>query len=148
MSGLTKFGNMTGGDGLAGIFDSNAGTYGYSETTDGYAGAVLSEPVPIFDAQIDSTDNGFDASGLTSQITIDLYGKSTAGTPSSATDGTLLATTTFTDINAGITKTLVSSDNLTKFYSVWFRIRTGVWAIAREMRFYKNVVGAQVIFFS
>ena len=137
ISAATMFGNMTTPS-LNNHRDGNTGTYSYYANTDGWTGCVLTVATPIISAQIDSADNGFDASGLSTSITIDLYGKSTSGAPSTVTDGTLLATTTFTDVESITTKTLTPSDTSTLFYSVWFRVRTGVWAVASEIRFYNN----------
>lgn len=95
-SNLAKIGNMTSGGGLAAIMDGSSGTVGYAESTLGYAGVTLAAPTRIDHAKLTSADNGFDASGLTTGITLYLYGK--AGTaPSHAHDGQLLGQMSFTD---------------------------------------------------
>lgn len=133
ISSATTIGDMTAGGGLAALKDGNTATAGRKEATSGYCGVVVASKIDS--GQIDSADNGFDGSGLTTSITIKLFGK-VSGTPSSATDGTELGSTTFTDVNSLTTKTITSSDKTTVFNSVWFTISTGVWANATEMRFY------------
>jgi hypothetical protein len=130
----TKIGDMTV-LGLDRIFDGQ-GTSSYAQATSGYVGVVFSTPHTISSVQIDSQPNGFDASGLTTQITLTLYGR-TSGVPSYSTDGTLIGNlSAFTDINSVTTKTITSTDTTTQFSCVWVRIQTGVWSAATEMRIY------------
>ena len=137
LTGLPRIGNMISGGGLNGIFDGNAGTSGYAQSTTGYAGIDFnSAPRRIEKVEIDSQSNGYDASGLTSQVTLKLYGRNGAA-PASATDGTLLGSIgPFTDVNALQTKTIVSSDQVTQYRYVWAVITTGVWAAAVSIRLF------------
>lgn len=137
LTGLTTFGDMTQGGGLAAIFDSNSWTAGRKEATVGYAGVVFNTLKNIDSVQLDSALNGFDASGLSTSITLELYAKE-SGTPSSGTDGTLLGSLSFTDTESVLTKTITSSNKSTLFNCAWIRITTGVWANCVEARFYTN----------
>lgn len=131
---LAKIGNMTT-NGIGQLFDGSTATNAYFAGTQGWAGVTLGAPTKIHSAQVVSQANGFDASGGTSQITLRLYGKNGTA-PTNATDGTLLATDSFTDINAMTTKTLTSNNQATSYDHVWVAITTGVWAAAVELRFY------------
>jgi hypothetical protein len=134
-TGLYKFGNMVYGNGLNGLFDGQA-TNSYYQSYDGYAGVVFSSPQKITEIQIDSQVNGFDASGLSTSITLSIYAR-ISGTPTSSTDGTLIGSlSTFTDIESANTKTISSTDTTTQFSCVWVRVQTGVWAAATEIRIY------------
>lgn len=137
LTGTTKFGNMTSGHGLDTIFDNNSSTGGYSESTYGWAGAILLVPSTIDRVDFVSPYNGFDASGLTSNITLKLYGK--VGTPpTTSTDGVLLGETSFTDQNVERTITIESNDKTTTFDHVWGVVVTGVWAAIRDLIFYAS----------
>lgn len=135
LTGLTTFGNMTYGDGLAGIMNPDTAHVGYSQSTGGYAGVTLATASKIVSADIISADNGFDASSNTTSITIKLYGK-TGSAPSSATDGTVLGTLTFTDVNTNTTKTITSSNQDTAYNHVWVSVTTGVWCILAAFKPY------------
>lgn len=140
---LVKFGDMVKGGGLAAILlPTNIGT-GYSETTSGYVGVVLSAPTAIKEAVVVSASNGFDASGSTSPITLKLYGSNSM--PISPTNGDLLCSTTFTDINATTTKTLVSTNQITTYTHVWVAMYSGVWCILEKISFNEATVSDSVI---
>lgn len=132
-SGLVAFGNMGSGGGLSAIFNPDAST-GYATVTTGWAGLTLSEPARLKSVTITSATNGFDASGLTTPVTIRMYGK-VGPAPTGPSDWTMLASTTFTDVNAATVKTLTSADQITQFDHVGFSITTGVWAIAQYVQF-------------
>lgn len=132
-SGLVAFGNMGSGGGLAAVFNSDAST-GYATVSTGWAGLTLSEPTRLKSVSIISASNGFDASGSTTSVTLRLYGK-TGASPSGPSDGVMLASMTFTDINAVTTKLLASADQITPFDHVWVSIATGVWSIAQYVQF-------------
>lgn len=132
-SGLVAFGNMGSGGGLAAVFSPDTST-GYATVPTGWAGLTLSEPTRLKSVSITSASNGFDASGSTTQITIRIYGR-TGAAPAGPSDWTMLASTTFTDVNAVTTKTLVSADQITPFDHIGFSISTGVWAIAQYVQF-------------
>lgn len=133
---LVKFGTLSGGAGLAGVFDGNLATTGYAQAVVGYAGVALTEPARIRKAEVTSATNGFDASGSTTGIELRLYGKN--GMPSSADDGMLLASSSFTDQNVQRTITLESTDSISAFTHVWVKIHTGVWAVAADVKFYEE----------
>lgn len=133
---LVKFGTMTSGAGLAAVFDSNLATTGYAQSVVGYAGVVLAQPTRIGKVEVTSATNGLDASGATTGIELRLYGKNAM--PSNADDGTLLASTSFTDQNVQRTITLESVDKISSFTHVWVKIHTGVWAVAAEVKFYEE----------
>lgn len=139
LTGLTRFGDMTSGNGLAGIADGNLSTTGYAQTTQGYFGVSLASPTAIQKAEVVSATNGFDASGSTSQITLKLYGK-TGSAPTSLTNGTLLGTTgSFIDTNSTQTKIIMSTDPFTSYDHVWVAVFTGVWSILSEAQFFESV---------
>lgn len=133
---LTLFGNMIYGQGLAALVDGYTNNV-YNTTTQGYAGVVFTEPTNILLAEIDSQTNGFDASGAETTITLRLYGR-TSGTPAHATDGTLLGSTTFADVNELRTKQIIPNDTSTEYHCAWWVIDTGVWAAATEMQFFTD----------
>lgn len=135
-TGLTKFGDMTSGGGLDAIFDSNTGSTGYSQTTNGYAGVYFPTPLAIDRAEFISANNGFDASGSNTGITLRLYGKQ-GSAPTSSTDGTLLGTLSFFDTNTITTKSINSNDEITEWNYVWGVLNTGVWCVLSELKLYK-----------
>lgn len=133
-SNLTKIGNMTSGGGLAAIIDGSPST-GYAQSLTGYAGVTLSAPTLIDRVELTSPDNGFDASGLTTTVTLRLRAKNGAA-PLSAGDGQLLGEVTFTDQNSVRTITIESTDKITQFDHVWASLSTGVWCILSEFAVY------------
>lgn len=125
----STIGTLTDNGGLAAIFNgttsanaTNSGTKSSAGTSDyGYAGKNYSGVggKRISKAVVyGSTDYGY--LGTAGNVTIALYGK--ASSPASATDGTLLATTTFADTAATNSKTLTSSDSATTWNYVWIAI--------------------------
>ena len=136
LNGCTKIGNLTSGGGLASVFDGENTTVGYAQATSGYAGVSLPAPKRIDRVEVSSAENGFDASGLETAITLQLYGK-VGVAPSSSTDGVLLGSTAFTDQNLRRTITVASSDKSTEFNHVWVRVVTGVWSILAELRVFE-----------
>lgn len=132
-SGLVAFGNMGSGGGLAAVFSPDTSA-GYATVSTGWAGLTLSESTRLKSVSIVSASNGFDASGSATTITLRLYGKKGAA-PAGPSDGVMLASTTFTDINAVTTKLLTSADQITPFDHVWISISTGVWAISQHVQF-------------
>lgn len=143
-SSLVKIGDMTSGGGLAGaISHTDGGTTGYKPATIAWAGVTLSAPAPIQNVEVTSATNGFDASGLTTTITLQLYGKQGTA-PANGTNGTLLGSITFTDVNATTTKTINSNDTTTEWDHVWVRGTTGVWVVTDSMKFYEADGGPPV----
>lgn len=134
---LTKIGDMVSGGGLpAAINPNDSGATGYKQATTGWGGVTLAAPTPIFSVDVTSAANGFDASGLTTPVTLQLYGKQGAA-PTSSTNGTLLGSLSFTDVNATTTKTINSTDTTTEWDHVWVRGTTGVWFITEAMKYYE-----------
>lgn len=134
LTNLTKFGNMTAANRLGQIFDGNLTTSGYNELTSGFAGVVLAQPTKIAKAVFTPQSNGFDASGATSAVTLQLYGKN--GMPANATDGTLLGSLSFTDVNSPASREITSTNQIAEFTHVWGRVVTGVWSVFAELQFY------------
>lgn len=132
---LTYFGDMTYGDGHGGIWDTTVGTQGYSQTTSGWSGVVLPSAKKIEKVILKSGDLGYDASYSTTSITLKLYASNSM--PSGPTNGTLLSTLTFTDVNAITDKELVSTDQATAYTHVWVTISTGIWSIFRGAALYE-----------
>lgn len=132
---LSKFGDMNSGSGSAGMHDGNSATVGYAQSTTGYSGVTLAAPARIQRVELVSADNGFDASGSITSITLQLYGR-VGAPPSSGTDGQILCAMAFTDQNVSRVVELVSSDQVTRFDHIWIRMTTGVWSLASELRIF------------
>lgn len=134
---LSKFGNMTSGGGLSAVFDGNTASTGYAQLPVGYAGVILPAATRIARMEIESPSNGFDASGATTGILIQVYGKNGAQ-PYGPSDGILLASTQLTDQNIVRTISIPSTDTFTPYQFVWARVQTGVWSVASEIRFFED----------
>lgn len=132
---LVKFGNMTKGQGLAGLFDVKIYESAYAEETVGYAGVTFSSPTIVDFIEIVSGLTGFDSSADTGNATLSLYGKN-GSAPTSSTDGTKLSEIVVTDNNTQKTVTMFSNSK-TPFLHIWCRITTSVWCAATEMRIFK-----------
>jgi hypothetical protein len=137
LTGTTKFGNMTSGGGLATIFDDDTDTGGYRQSTSGWAGVTLNTPSVIDKAEFVSAENGFDASGSTTSVTLKLYGK-VGDVPTTSTDGVLLGSKSFTDQNVMRAVSVESTDKTTEYDHVWGVVSTGVWSGIRELRLYED----------
>lgn len=140
---LVKFGNMTSGAGLPGLFDVDIFTSVFVAATTGYAGVTLASPAAIGFVEIISGTTGYDGSGGSNTATLSLYAKNGAA-PVSATDGVLLGTTTVPDDNTQKTAVILSTDQ-TLYAHVWVVISTAVSAVATEVRFFKQAPAAPVI---
>lgn len=137
LSSFPKIGTMTKGSGIAGVFDGSVGTTGYAEFSGGYAGVNFSSsPQKIDRVEVVPATNGFDASGLTTAIVLTLRAKN-GSAPTGPNDGTVLATASFTDVNAQTARTLTSSDRVTAWDFVWVTVTTGVWSVIAELRFFE-----------
>lgn len=136
VSNAAKFGSLTLGGGLATAFDKNGGTTAYTDSTTGFVGVSIPEPKRIDRVEAVSATNGFDASGLTTSITLQLYGKKGAA-PVSATDGVVIGVASFTDQNVRRAVTLQSNDKVTLFDHIWIRLSTGVWSVVAELRLFE-----------
>lgn len=137
-SGLTKFGNMTSNSGLAGIFDNLDTNNGYNTATTGYAGITFSIPTRIDHVDVVSASNGYDASGSTSTITIELYGKNGSIPGTNCSGATLIGTTgAFTDVNSVSTKTIASTNKLMAWDNLCVKGTTGVWFILGAVKTYQ-----------
>lgn len=136
LESLVKFGNLSSGGGVAAVFDGVPSTSGYAMSASGYAGTTLGVPRRIDRVSFSSKNSGFDGSGSTTQVTAQLYAK-TGAAPTTATDGKLIGTSTFTDQNITRTLTLDSTDKDTLFDHVWLRLTTGVWVEIAELSFYE-----------
>jgi len=135
LSSLSTIGNMTSGSyGLAALIDENQATNCYRPEITGWGGVILPAPTAITRAEIISQSNGFDASGSTTQITIQLYGR-ISGTPANDTDGTLLGTQSFVDVNEFTTRGF-DLDGQVEYSCIWFRLVSGVWVAATGIRLY------------
>lgn len=136
VSGATKFGSLTLGGGLATAFDNNPGTTAYTESPAGFVGVSLPASKRIDRVEAVSATNGFDASGMTTTITLQLYGKK-GDAPVSATDGVVIGVASFTDQNVQRSVTLQSNDKITLFDHVWLRLSTGVWSVVADLRLFE-----------
>jgi hypothetical protein len=133
ISGMTSIGNMTGGGGLATVFDGDlTETFATSATRSGsgnYVGKTMTEPTAIVSAVVyGSDDQGF-ISGSNPSVTLDLYGKQGAA-PANATDGTIIGTVTFTDTADESAGRSITSDSAVLWDHVWItqnaNLNTGI----------------------
>lgn len=131
-----KFGNLTLGGGTLAAFDNNVASTAYGETRDGFIGTSLQEAKRISSVEVVSASNGFDASGLTTNITIHLYGK-VGSAPTTNVDGVLIGAVSTTDQNVQRVVTLQSNDTITLFDHIWVRLLTGVWSVVAELRLFE-----------
>jgi len=122
----SAIGNLTGGGGLAAAFNGVGDTYlnsaRNSGTTPRYIGRTVSGR-RVFCAIINpSTDQGF-IQNADPSVTISLYGK-TGSAPANATDGTLLGSETFTDINVNIPRSVVAgaTNIATAWDHIWIHV--------------------------
>jgi hypothetical protein len=139
VSAATIFGNMTSGAGLNTIFDGDSSTGGYYQGTVGYAGVSLTTASTVASAEFVSANQGFDGSGLTTDITLKLFGKNGAS-PIGPYDGTLLGQESFVDQNTQRTITVTSGDTTTEYAHIWGVVECGVWAELKELRLYESGV--------
>lgn len=143
-SSLSKFGNLTSGGGIDAAFDGIPTTSGYRQAATGFIGITLDTPRRIDCVQASSKANGFDASGLNTTITIQLYAKDGLP-PVGSTDGKIIGSIAFTDQNVIQTITLESTDKETVFDHVWLRVTTGVWVEVAELVLYEAPEPAEVL---
>lgn len=102
----TSIGDLTGGGGLAAVFDGdNSKTYAQCATvaaTTGYVGKTPASAVKVSRAIVyGSSDKGF-VTGASPAVTLSLYGK-TGAAPANGTDGTLLGSVSFIDVQQSLT---------------------------------------------
>ena len=117
----TIIGNMTN---PSRAFDGSASTEASVVGTDAWIGKTLPGAFRISQAVIRGlSSNGYAATGDPT-ITVTLYGKQGTA-PSGSTDGTVLASTSFTDQsqNEATGRTLVSSDTATYYDHVFLRVQ-------------------------
>ena len=125
-SGLTKIGDMAS---LSAAFDGTTSQDGASSAnkigSPGYAGVTLAASTRIWSVDTYGGNNtGYDGNSSSSTITLTLYAK-TGSAPATATDGTALGSTTFTNSNAVNQKTITSSDKETQWAHVWLVVTAG-----------------------
>lgn len=149
-SGLTPFGDMTAGGGLAAAFDGNtnqaAAACAESPTAfNGYVGVTLASSTAINGAVAYGSNNeGYVVGANPVSQSVQLYAKA-GGVPSNGTDGSNLGNTgSFTDTGneSGTPRAIDSADKETLYDQVWVRYAgttSTVKAIA-EAIFNANVV--------
>ncbi len=136
----TNIGNWTGNGGLAASFDGNTNqASGSCSARAGvspcYVGKTISVAAPLSKMVIYGSNNvGHSSAGSAETITWRLYGKN--GTPSNETDGTLLASGTFTDTDDNTAHTLTSGDKVTSYTSLWVYISAGLNLFMGEVQIY------------
>lgn len=123
-TGLTKIGDVTGGGGLAAVFDGTTaqaaaacGTKAAATTC--YAGLTLSAAAAIRSVKIYGSNDAGYVSAINPNITAKLYASNTL--PANGTNGTLLATLTpFADTaDEHVARTITSTDLQTQYLYVW-----------------------------
>jgi hypothetical protein len=122
LGALTSIGNMTGGGGLATVFDGDTTEdFATSATRSGsgnYVGKTMASPTVIHSAVVYGTnDQGF-ISGSNPSVTLDLYGKQGTA-PANATDGTIIGTVTFTDTADESAGRSITSTSAVMWDHVW-----------------------------
>lgn len=137
LSALPRIGNMTQGGGLNAAFDGVITTQAWREATVGWAGVDFGEsPRRIDRAAVSCQSLGFDASGLTTPVTLTLRGKNGTA-PTGPADGTSLGSLSFTDVNGVSTREIASADKATAWRYVWVTVSTGVWAVVSEIALFE-----------
>lgn len=131
---LVKLGTLTGGGGLSAALDADLSTSGYAEAPQGWVGATLGVPSAIQKVAITPPILGFDSSGMTTPISLTLYGK-VGSAPSNADDGVALGSTSFTDVNEQREVVIYSYDATTLWNHVWVKLTTGVWSATAAVIF-------------
>lgn len=144
----STIGDMTAGGGLAAAFNGTTNESYASAcrkaATNGYVGKAFTVGKIISKATVQAANGslagGYDDTGGASTVSLTLYGKN--GTPSSGTDGTLLATASFSDPNDNSVRTLTSTDVVTPYTNVWIYQTTaapGTEVMNAEVVFYERV---------
>ena len=140
VSPFPKFGTMTSGNGLAGIFDAaGPATTGYAQTTWGTVGVDCSaNPQSVDRVELTSASNGWDGSGaFDGPVSFRLYGRNSTA-PSHQFDGTLLGSSgPIRDRNEVSKQSIYSHDWWTKWDYLWVYIAAPVWTIASDFRLHK-----------
>lgn len=131
---LVKLGTLTSGGGLAAALDADISTSGYAEAPQGWVGASLGVPSAIQKVSLTPPILGFDSSGLTTPVTLTLYGK-TGSAPINSDDGVALGSTSFTDVNEQRVVEIYSYDTSTLWNHVWVKLETGVWTATAAVLF-------------
>lgn len=133
-----SFGNMVCGGGLDAALNNTGNAY--AQGTVGWIGKSTDTSKNLNAVKVTSQTNGFDASGSTSQISIQVRGSATL--PTSATDGVILGEIpAFTDANTLTTKTITFAQPSTYPY-VWAVINTGVWAAVTNVEYVYSVISS------
>lgn len=135
LSSLPRIGNMTRSGGLNAAFDGNLVSQSLNEASSGWVGVDLVTPRRIDRASVSCQANGFDASGLTTPVTLTLRASNSA--PAGPQDGTALGTVSFVDANAVAAREIASSDKATAWRYVWVTVTTGVWAVVSEIALFE-----------
>lgn len=127
----TVIGNMTRKErAFEGNLDKNYNNSAVRIAANGYVGKTFLTPRTIGKAVCHGTNNfGYDAASTSTTVTLTLYAKQGAA-PSSGTDGTQLATTSFADGATADMKELTSSDDQTEFDHAWIYITSNSGAVA------------------
>lgn len=136
----TNIGNMTTSGGLAASFDGNTNQDNATASAmlgaTGYVGKTLTAARPLSRLVAYGANNfGFSSAGTAESVTLRAYGKNGTA-PSSGTDGTQLATTTFTDFDNNTAVTLNSTDTITPYNHLWLYISSGANVFCAELQIY------------
>lgn len=135
----TNIGNMTQSGGLASIFDGNTNqdntASGWHNVSPAYAGKTLAAKAAVDRVVTYGCNNFGYSSGANGTITLTLYGKN-GSVPASATDGTSLGSTSFTDTDVANSKTIISNDNGTEYDHVWVSNAGVTNLFFAELQFY------------
>lgn len=117
----TNIGNMTNGGGLAAAFDGNTSQAHTAcariDVGDGYVGKTFGAG-KIFSRALVYGSNNLGLYENNPTVTIRIYGKN--GAPSSATDGTIIGSLSFTDGASNTVREILSTDLSNTYTSIWF----------------------------
>lgn len=137
----TNIGNMTGNGGLAASFDGT--------TSQGYASCSVGTSNPSYvgkdhgSAKYPSKIIAYGPNNLgysSGAGTVTLYFMVNNSSPASATDGTSLGSTSFTDLGDESTgRTITASDTSTAYRYWWLRIECGTNICCAEVQMYELV---------
>lgn len=145
LTGLSRFGNLTSGGGLAAAFNGNTNesttATANATSANGWAGVTLSSAARFFEAYLYGSNNGGFINAANPTVTLYLWAK-TGSAPSTYNDGTVIGSTFFTDTtNESGGRLITVTDNETLWDHVWVEVTTGASAAIRlsELRVWESV---------
>lgn len=135
---LVNFGGLAiAFDGVTNQIDSSCAGKNNALNNSGYVGKTFAAPTALDTVTVYGSNNSGFVSGSNPSVTIDIYGKNGA-VPGSETDGTIIATLTFTETaNESAGRAFNIADKLTMYDHSWARLAQAANA---------NIYVAEVVF--